>query len=77
MEFCNANELIRVGGGSKSEILEKCNLFKVKYRGKGGDIAAVRRAKIVGMTTTGAAIHRHIIEGMRPKITSTCVQFCP
>lgn len=75
LEFCDANELIRIGGGSKSEILEQCNLSnvrsRVRIRGKDGDIAVLKRAKIIGMTTNGAAIHRHIIDGVRPKITST------
>lgn len=71
LKFCNTNELIRIGGGSKSDILEQCNLSNVRLRSKGGDIAVLRRAKIIGMTTNGAAIHRHIIDEMRPKITST------
>lgn len=34
------------------------------------DIEIVKRAKIIGMTTTGAAKYRHIIDGAKPKITS-------
>lgn len=34
------------------------------------DIEIVKRAKIIGMTTTGAAKYRHIIDGTKPKITS-------
>lgn len=39
------------------------------YRNK-ADIEIVRSAKIIGMTTTGAAKYRHIIDGIKPKITS-------
>lgn len=34
------------------------------------DLFTVRNAKIVGMTTTGAAKYRHIIDGIKPKIVS-------
>lgn len=34
------------------------------------DIEIVQRAKIIGMTTTGAAKYRHIIDGTKPTITS-------
>lgn len=34
------------------------------------DVEIVKRAKIIGMTTTGAAKYRHIIDGTKPKITS-------
>lgn len=34
------------------------------------DIAIAKRAKIVGMTTTGAAKNRHLIDATQPKITS-------
>lgn len=34
------------------------------------DIDIVRKAKIIGMTTTGAAKYHYIIEGAKPKITS-------
>lgn len=34
------------------------------------DIEIVKSAKIIGMTTTGAAKYRHIIDGTKPKITS-------
>lgn len=34
------------------------------------DIDIAKKAKIIGMTTTGAAKNRHIIDGTRPKITS-------
>ncbi|XP_031618979.1 NFX1-type zinc finger-containing protein 1 [Contarinia nasturtii] len=33
------------------------------------DIEIVKKAKIIGMTTTGAAKYRHIIDGTKPKIT--------
>lgn len=35
------------------------------------DIEIVKKAKIIGMTTTGAAKYRHIINGTNPTITST------
>lgn len=79
MKFRNANELIRVGGSSKSELLEECNLKNIKTQrrlpGRKGDIAVVRGAKIVGMTTTGSAKFRHIIDGAKPKITSNTILF--
>lgn len=34
------------------------------------DIEVVQKAKIIGMTTTGAAKYRHIITGAKPRITS-------
>lgn len=34
------------------------------------DVEIVKNAKIIGMTTTGAAKYRHIIDGTKPKITS-------
>lgn len=34
------------------------------------DIEIVKKAKIIGMTTTGAAKYRHIIDGTKPTITS-------
>lgn len=34
------------------------------------DIEIVKKAKIIGMTTTGAAKYRHIIDGVKPKIIS-------
>lgn len=34
------------------------------------DIEVVRKAKIIGMTTTGAAKFHHIIAGVKPRITS-------
>lgn len=34
------------------------------------DIEIVKKAKIIGMTTTGAAKYRHIIDGTKPKIAS-------
>lgn len=34
------------------------------------DIEIVKKAKIIGMTTTGAAKYRHIIDGTKPRITS-------
>lgn len=34
------------------------------------DIEIVKTAKIIGMTTTGAAKYRHIIDGTKPAITS-------
>lgn len=33
------------------------------------EIEVVKKAKIMGMTTTGAAKYRHIIDGAKPKIT--------
>lgn len=39
------------------------------------DVEAVRDAKIIGMTTTGAAKYRHIIAAVKPKITSKCISF--
>lgn len=81
LKFCSGdNELIRIGGGSKNEILEEYNLShvrsKMKLRGKAGDIAAVKCAKIIGMTTSGAAKFRHIIDGVKPKITGKVVVKC-
>lgn len=74
LKFCDSKELVRIGGGSKSEILKNCNLSfireQMKIRGKLGDMTVVKRARIIGMTTNGAAIHRHIIDGVKPKITS-------
>lgn len=64
MEFCAENELIRFGGGSKSEILEKCNVARSKR------LQASKCAKIIGMTTTGAAKFRTIIDEVRPRIAS-------
>lgn len=44
----------------------------LRYNGlrKQEDIEIVKKAKIIGMTTTGAAKYRHIIDGTKPKITS-------
>lgn len=67
LEFCAENELIRVGGASKSEILERYNLNAIKPYKR---LQAAKRAKIIGMTTTGAAKFRYIIDGVRPRITS-------
>lgn len=79
LKFCSSDELIRIGGNSKSEILDQCNLSnlrsQVRIRGKAVDIALLKRAKIIGMTCNGAAIHRHLIDEMRPKITSTYVKY--
>lgn len=81
LKFCSGeDELIRIGGGSKNDILEKYNLSyvrsKMRLRGKAGDIAAVKRAKVVGMTTSGAAKFRHIIDEVGPKITGNVLVKC-
>lgn len=34
-------------------------------------IYALRNAKVIGLTTTGAAKHRHLIDGLQPRIIST------
>lgn len=39
------------------------------------DVAVAEKAKIIGMTTTGAAKYRHIIAGIKPKITSKKMHF--
>lgn len=51
------------------------NLYRtecLRFEGlrKQEDIEIVKKAKIIGMTTTGAAKYRHIIDGTKPTITS-------
>lgn len=61
------------------DIQNEINTLRETYRNeclrfnglrKQEDIEIVNKAKIIGMTTTGAAKYRHIIEGTKPKITS-------
>lgn len=57
-------QIVRIGGRSKNEILKKCIVDP-----SGGKCpSAVLSAKIIGMTTTGAAKYRHIIDRVNPKI---------
>ena len=43
-----------------------CEDFQIKKQNV--DMAVIQNSDIVGMTTTGAAKHKHIIKGIRPKI---------
>lgn len=61
------------------EFENKIKVFRDAYRTeclrfnglrKREDLEIVRKAKVIGMTTTGAAKYRHIIDGTKPKITS-------
>lgn len=74
LRFCDPKELIRVGGGSESELLKECNLTRakknVKTRGKEKEIQAARQAKVIGMTSTGAAKYQYLINEIKAKITS-------
>lgn len=77
LKFCNVEKMLRISGGSKSKILEKCNLSsvksKLKLRGEAGDIAAAKSAKIIGVTAASAAKYRHIIDVWQPKVTSNAI----
>ena len=63
LDFCPS--LLRIGGGSKSERLKKYTLRPVRRHIK---CHSIYRKDIIGMTTTGAAKFRDILENLNPKI---------
>lgn len=64
---------IRKGKHSQREIFQAWKQYALKKQKlqnirKRHDIFVANHARIIGMTTTGTAKHRHILEGTQPEI---------
>lgn len=60
LPFCQ--EIARIGGRSKSKLLKRYQ------HQKGISTIKLQRMKVIGMTTSGAAKYRNIVDGIKPKI---------
>ena len=72
------DKIVRLGGGSESEKIKYYNVNKIIDRKKSLDNSHMRmsekralvcrKANVLGMTTTGAAMHRGLIDRLKPAV---------